>query len=137
MDVDTIVHQCNATSKRSLGLASSIFKKYPSANIYSGKYKEENREVGTIIERAVKDKKIINLICQKNPGKPSKGDTSEDRLRWLTECLKLVVKCKPSSIAFPYHMGCGLAGGNWNEVLKIIEDFALCYPEISVYICKL
>lgn len=136
-DVEYIAHQCNATGNRSLGLASSIFKMYPNANIYSGKHKVENRENGSIIVRPVKDKKIINMICQLNPGKPSKNDSKEDRLGWLTKCLTEIIKYNPSSVAFPYHMGCGLAGGDWENVLKIIDDFANCYPEIDVIICKI
>jgi hypothetical protein len=62
LDNEYIAHQCNASHNRAYGLASGIFKKYPKANIYSGKNKTNNRELGDIIIRD----KIINIIGQKH-----------------------------------------------------------------------
>ena len=62
-----IVQQVNATGNRNMGLASSIAKKFPLSNIYSGKHKVDSRIPGTIIIRD----KIINIVGQINPGKPS------------------------------------------------------------------
>ena len=42
-----------------------------------------------------------------------------------------------NSIAFPYLIGCGLAGGNWENFLHYIEEFANRNPKLTIYIVKL
>jgi len=144
VDASYIAHQCNATSNRSFGLSSAIFKKYPRANIYSGKYKEVDRELGSIIVR----ENIINMIAQTNPGKPKGDDSKENRLTAFEKCLAKIgekISLAEStekgeenfSVAFPYGIGCGLAGGDWSEYLQRLKDFANLYPNIDVILCKL
>lgn len=41
------------------------------------------------------------------------------------------------SVAFPYMIGCGLAGGNWETYLGMITDFQKTYADVSVVIYKL
>lgn len=41
------------------------------------------------------------------------------------------------SVAIPYGIGCGLAGGDWNVVQNIIRDCFKYSPEIDVAIYKL
>ncbi|RAP14807.1 hypothetical protein HS9_00130 [Bacillus velezensis] len=36
------------------------------------------------------------------------------------------------SITLPYGIGCGLAGGNWNDVNKMIESIFEDY-EVTIY----
>ena len=83
-----IAHQCNATHNRSFGLSSALFKKYPKANIYSGKNKVERRDVGDIILRD----NIINIIGQKHQGKQSADDTNDMRLKWFNSALSKIEK---------------------------------------------
>ena len=33
------------------------------------------------------------------------------------------------NFAFPYKIGCGLAGGNWDHYLPMIEDFTVKYQK--------
>jgi O-acetyl-ADP-ribose deacetylase (regulator of RNase III) len=115
-----IVHQCNCTGNRSWGLAAKIFKKWKSANIYSGKNKVETRTPGEIIVR----EKIINLLGQIHPGGPSDGDTSLEREKFFAEGLEKIAALQPVSVAFPFGIGCGLAKGDWNNYMKMLEDFA-------------
>ena len=47
---------------------------------------------------------------------------------WFPQCLEnLGKKEKYQNLAFPYKIGCGLAGGNWDHYLPMIEDFAFKY----------
>ena len=41
------------------------------------------------------------------------------------------------SIAFPWQIGCGLAGGEWKVYEGMIKEFAESYPDVSVVIYKL
>ena len=43
-------------------------------------------------------------------------------------------KEKPSSTAFPYKIGCGLAGGKWSKYEAMIEAFAEANPDVEVTI---
>ena len=117
-----IAHQCNATHNRSFGLSSALFKKYPKANIYSGKNKVEKRVVGDIIVRD----NIINIIGQKHQGKQSSDDdTNDDRLKWFNSALSKIEKIPNiKRVYLPYRIGCGLAGGNWDDYLKCLIEWS-------------
>jgi O-acetyl-ADP-ribose deacetylase (regulator of RNase III) len=129
---DYIVQQVNATGNRNMGLASSISKKYPLSNIYSGIHKVENRIPGTVIIRD----KVINIVGQINPGKPSKNDSAINRINFFKNALNLIPK-NLVSIAFPMGIGCGLAGGDWNVYLNLIKQFKINNPNTKVTIYKL
>ncbi len=133
--VQVIAHQCNCTSKTGKGLYIDIIKKFPHADIY--KTREKDSIPGTIkLTGNEKGKtKIIAMFAQLFPGKPSVKETSKMREQWFVECLNKMSKIKNlKSIAFPYHIGCGLAQGNWNNYKKLIENFASQNPNTQVYI---
>jgi O-acetyl-ADP-ribose deacetylase (regulator of RNase III) len=129
---DYIVQQVNATGNRNMGLASSIAKKYPLSNIYSGIHKVENRIPGTIIIRD----KVINIVGQINPGKPSGKDSAINRITFFKNALNAIPK-DLVSIAFPMGIGCGLAGGDWDVYLNLIKQFKINNPNTKVTIYKL
>ncbi|MFW5793989.1 MAG: macro domain-containing protein [Bacillota bacterium] len=120
-----ICHQCNCVSKTSAGLASQIFTEFPWADIY--KNRENNSTPGTIIIKGngLDKRFVINILGQIYPGKPYPGnkDNKESRERYFTFCLKKILKIKDlGSLAFPDHIGCGLAGGDWKKYLFFIKS---------------
>ena len=42
-----------------------------------------------------------------------------------------------SSIAFPYRIGCGLAGGEWTAYASLLQAFARDAPSVRVVLCRL
>jgi hypothetical protein len=124
-NADYIVQQCNTMSKKCLGLSSSIAKKWPKCNFY-----KEERTPGTIV---IKDR-VIGMMSQINPGKPKGSETQKTRELLFLTCLDQLPKAK--SIAFPYGIGCGLAGGDWNHYLKFIKHWAKNNPDTKVFIYK-
>lgn len=67
---------------------------------------------------------IVCAFAQLGPGKPGTyqntdfrlgPDTYELRHAWFRACLDKLAACVRAhgSVAFPYKIGCGLAGGNW------------------------
>ena len=55
-------------------------------------------------------------------------DSPEEREQWFQQYLDELGKNKKyQNLAFPYKIGCGLAGGNWDHYLPMIEDFAFKY----------
>lgn len=133
-----IVHQTNCVTTYGKGLSELIFTKYPYADIYT-KRKDKNTTdtPGKIIIRGngTSERYIINLMGQYYPGKPTKElDTYKSRKKWFKDCLDDLLKIdKLESIAFPYKIGCGLAGGVWSEYLEMLEEFA-DETEAKVYI---
>ena len=57
-------------------------------------------------------------------------DTPQERERWFAQCLEELGKCDHyQNLTFPYKIGCGLAGGNWDHYLTMIRDFAVKYKK--------
>lgn len=133
VDTGFIVHQCNCVTKTAKGLAKKIFEKYPETNIYID---NTIRKLGDVIIRG----RIINLIGQYYPGKPKyKNDTSKIRENIFSNALKKISIIIPehSKIYFPYNIGCGLAGGNWNNYFDIIKLFSENNPKLNIIIVRL
>ncbi len=129
-----IVHQCNATGNRNLGLASVLSKKYPRCNLYSGKHKVDQRNPGTFILRD----HIIALIAQLYPGKPSSNDSASMRLNWFCNALDDACRIKGvETLYLPYGIGCGLAGGDWKEYAKAIELISCKNQHVKIILVKL
>ena len=95
----------------------------------------------SIIQSPVKDVKVINMFAQYGfltpymysykPGSKYywsgvKHETFEYREDAFFDCLVEMLDMIPKEavIAFPYKIGCGLAGGNWNNYFKMIQQFA-------------
>lgn len=137
--VDIIVQQCNCTTSTTKGL-SDVIKKSLGVYIY-----DQSRQTGTIIvNKTRKDVPgyVANFMAQRGPGKPRGTDSYENRLAWFSLCLdhlRAYLQNHPEmkSVAFPHGIGCGLAGGNWRDYRKYINDFAESVPDIKVYIVSL
>ena len=57
-------------------------------------------------------------------------DTPQEREQWFAQCLEELGQCDSyQNLAFPYQIGCGLAGGNWSRYLAMIQDFAVKYKK--------
>lgn len=130
-----IAHSCNAVSNTSAGLAKTIFDTFPYSNIYKSRsypYTPTNDELpGNIFIKGndADERFIINLISQFYPGKPKYPNSPTDgyliREKYFKKCLDKIANISNlDSIAFPYLISCGLAGGDWNNYSKILEDFA-------------
>jgi hypothetical protein len=103
-----------------------MFQKYPYANIYRER-KEKSMPGHIVVKGNGKDERmVINMLAQYYPG-PSKygNDSEEKRLQWFQDCLDEMSELisENVSFAFPYQIGCGLAGGKWGSYLAMIENF--------------
>lgn len=141
---DYICHQVNCFGKMGTGVAKAIREKWP-------KVYEEYRNIisatlsmpllatpllGSIQEVEVENgQKIINMFAQSGYGYDGERYTSYDAF-WtcLEKIKKLAAPC--STIAFPYKIGCGLGGANWQVIFQMIVqvlgenyDVIFCYLE--------
>lgn len=126
-----IAHQCNCYSTRSAGLATALFKAFPWADVYSDRRQRGNdaASFGSITIHGnpqLNQRQVINIFGQLYPGKPSPGrDSVTARLAAFRKALARIARIPElTSIGFPYGIGCGLAGGDWNEYQKLLDDFA-------------
>lgn len=104
------------------GLAAAIFRKWPYAkNDYEDCTKRLPAKAllgMTFFTGPQKDGHIIaNLFGQYEPG----AAYNPKKLEQALEQLGNFAKAGGYSVALPYKLSCGICGGDWNEVLQIIE----------------
>jgi len=143
-DAKYLCHQCNCVTSRSAHLAYDVFKRYPYADVYSSR-KE------TIIKNAISEPEVIwskdvpgdilirgngkdqryvvALLGQYYPGFPRYSNSTLDgsvaRQKHFHQALwKLAQVEDLDSVAFPWQIGCGAAGGDWDVYFKMINNFA-------------
>lgn len=137
---DYLAHQVAKTVKRPKGLSSSIFTKWPRANFYK-LYKPEERTLGEVyIMDTRAGVQIANLVAQRKGGAPTERETREKRINWFKQSLTDFKYKLPTerlvTVSFPYGIGTGLAGGNWADYRKQIEDFNQSMPNVKVKIVR-
>lgn len=135
-----IAHQCNCITRRSAHLSKQVFTAFPYADIYSERAEGQRDRLGTIVVRGNGDDErfVINMLAQYYPGRTKYPKSSKDGLevreKAFQKCLKKILKLDMESIAFPWGIGCGAAGGSWPKYMHMIEDFAdLTDAEVVVY----
>ena len=122
---DVIVHGCNCQRTMGAGIAKQIARELPEV-AFTDRVTSKNKggEVD-IVDLKDYDFKVINAYTQIHWGrsKPMSGfDSQEDRYRYIKKCMTAInVKFKSKRIGLPL-IGCGLAGGDWKIVEKIVEN---------------
>jgi O-acetyl-ADP-ribose deacetylase (regulator of RNase III) len=121
---EILAHQVNCKGVMGAGLAKFIKAKYPRT---FAEYKKQIRIVGpdNILGRChvVKesDRYIANLFGQ-YAYSVGKSHTDYEALEMAFMSLRDFAESKAlRTIAIPYNLGCGLAGGNWDVVSAIID----------------
>lgn len=147
---DYLVHQCNTTTSTAKGLAATIFKHHPHANSYQRIM--DKRIPGTIDvyhPMVSAQPGVINLYAQLGPGRPYRNnsryydtcradDTASNREKWFEKGLEAISNIPElKSVAFPWKIGCGLAGGDWDRYMDMLLVFAKKNPMIEVTVYRL
>lgn len=121
---DIIIHQVNCKGVMGAGLAKAIKEKYP---LCYQKYREvcannkPNELLGKNQILKMSDGKIIiNMFSQLNYG-TDKKHTQYDTLKECLYKVYIYAKVNGLTVAIPYKLGCGLAGGSWPIVSNIIN----------------
>lgn len=127
-DVEVIAHQANCQNTFGAGIAKSIKEMYPKA-FYADimAYKDNKAVLGNYSFCHIDSgpiKKIFNLYGQNSYG-ASKRQTDYDALYNALEGMKNHLidtdDINFANVGFPYLMGCGLGGGDWRIVERLIE----------------
>lgn len=136
---EVIAHCCNCFNTMGAGVALAIKNKYPEAyEADCQTTKGDKAKLGTVSLTVVNTptnqiKAVANIYGQYGMGgeKPVNYEAMYNGLVNLRGRLKPTI----SAVAFPYKMGCGLAGGDWRIVEKMIE---VVFENVTydVIICK-
>lgn len=139
-DAQYIAHQCNCVTHKSAHLARSMFMKFPWANIYSNRINYQDTPGNIIIRgNGQNERFVIAILGQIYPGKPKFSSGIDCSLARKSYFYKALLKIREiptlKSIAFPWGIGCGAAGGDWKFYLKQIEKFSssLLGVETEIY----
>lgn len=138
---DVLCHQVNLYGVMGGGIAAEVRERFPDAyrkyKNFCSEYKFSEQLLGTslIVKTDATEKQYIaNCFCQNESSKDG-CLTNYEKMR---ECFIYVINWMKQngkkSVAFPYKIGCGIAGGDWNIVEKIIEDV---FKDIEVEIWEL
>jgi hypothetical protein len=132
-----LCHQCNCVTNKSAHLAKDMFDKFWHADIYTARTQPD--KPGHIIIRGNgQDQRYVAAILgQYYPGKPRYPQSSLDgqaaREKYFYHgLLRLAEVPDLESVAFPWRIACGAAGGIWERYLGTITNFATYVGEKGV-----
>lgn len=139
-DCDIIAHGCNCFHSFGAGIAKQILDKYPEAFEADLKSKRgDPMKLGLFTQTLSKDGtvSIFNLYTQFKYGYPPRQVNYEAIHHSLYKMRESLLDIhvdffKDVKIGMP-KIGCGLAGGDWNIVARMIED-VFHDKEVFVYV---
>lgn len=166
LKLDVICHQINCCTTSAGGIAYSINKKYPYADRYKNRVNQTPRikngylsvydTPGKVYIQTPNDTNNPIVVClagQVAPGGSGTNvkihsysmlsikETSDFREELFQQCLdEFAVWLSDKNslrVGFPYYIGCGLAGGNWNNYYDMIGEFCKKLPQHTFYLCKI
>lgn len=124
-----LVHQCNCVTNKAAHLAKDMFDKFPHADIYSPRTAPDKPGHIIIKGNGQDERYVVALLGQYYPGKARYPLSSLDGIPvrekyFYHALLRLAKEPALESIAFPWRIGCGAAGGDWEHYLEMITNFA-------------
>lgn len=142
-----IAHQVNGLGVMGAGVARQIKQAYPGVFSRYKTFVDNHNSPEELLGRnlmIVTDGKpvyqydpsggakiISNLFGQVHVG-TSKKQTDEKALRKALEHLAEFAKMDNLAVAMPHGIGCGLGGGDWTKVQRMIEDVFGDHP-VTLY----
>ena len=136
-DCNFICHQVNCQGKMGSGVAKQIRDRWPE--VYTNYARVvDSKMLGSVQILYIEDANIpyqcvVNMFAQKFYGYDGRRYTSYDAFWNCLNELKNKIP-KNSTIAFPYKIGCGLGGANWEIIEKMID---VVFADYGVFIYKL
>lgn len=114
-----IAHQVNCRHVMGGGLALQLRKAYPK---HYNDYMADTPRLGTLcITEMDPTFFVVGIYGQDNFGR-EKVQTDYDALKSGLAALHEFSKQKGLPVYLPFMLGCGLAGGDWKRVLRIMEE---------------
>lgn len=136
-DIDTLLHCVNCRGAFASGIAGEIRKRIPSAYHEYMEFYQDNK-LDMLGKFCWLGSKVVHLAAQNFYGRDGKRYVNYGA---LSKCLNTFAReVKPYNgnvvkrIGIPYGMCCGLAGGDWEIVLELVEFFL---QDFNVVVYKL
>jgi len=130
-DENILAHQVNCRGVMGAGVARQIKKMHPNSfNDYRAHIRQTNQPLGTCCLSVSGNKLIAHLFGQDGYGR-DKVYTDLDALEEAFSDLIAYAKPLGLTIAIPAYIGCGLAGGDWNEVSAMIDRVSGDMPIVA------
>ena len=135
-DTDLVAHQVNCKGVMGAGLARQIRAQFPDVyEAYRRACNNVDRSSDLLGKIQIKQG-IVNLFAQDGYGTDRRYTDYKALATCLNKLALYMTEHQMKTLALPYGMGCGLAGGDWKIVHEIIRDI-FTPSDITVYICKL
>jgi len=127
-----ICHQVNCRGVMGAGLAKALRAKYPIYGPYVQLCRGVKPETLLGSTQFVQvstdpDQYVANCFGQCNFGR-DRVQTDYAALEHSLRNVEEFARTHNLSVAIPYGIGCGLAGGDWNTVQAILEDIFVASP---------
>jgi len=136
-----IAHGVNCQNAMGSGVAKVLFQKYPQVKkeyhdycnkVYHLIIESTAELLGTVQFVDCEDKTILNCFTQDFYGYDGKQYVSYEAIKNCFEALRSSELVQGKTIAIP-RIGCGLAGGDWETVKKIINEASGDHYSVEVY----
>ena len=141
-NVDYICHQVNCRGRMGSGIAKQIRERFPEVyRVYSERYEDALRVLRTpdlmlgstdIVQISGTNQHVVNMYAQRGYGYDGKCYTSYKAFKFILQTLKKEIPTN-CTIGFPKGIGCGLGGGNWAVISKMIEEILGESHEVYIY----
>lgn len=134
-----IAHVCNDIGAWGAGFSGALSKRYPAAEVtYRKAYREDWPPLGAVyIVNVTSTFWVANMIAQHGVRKNwlDKPPIRYDAIATAFICVSYQAKELKASVHMP-RIGCGLAGGRWEEIEPLIVDGLSTY-DVPVFIYDL
>ena len=120
---DILVHQVNCKGVMGAGLAKQFRVRYPEMYaMYRFNCNTSKPEdlLGKVLYYSAPDGKLIANIYAQNGFGSHGRHTDYEALKSCLSYVKETAEINGFTVAVPYNLGCGLGGGDWNEVYRIL-----------------
>ena len=144
-NINIIAHQVNCQGVMGAGIAKQIKEKYPEVykdykSFCDGTANKMDLLGACLVSAEKENKMICNLFGQYNYGRNGAytntfylASAIESMIHTLERVYNITGKYTPQLvIAIPYKIGCGLGGGDWEEVKTIFENIERNYNVLFV-----
>ena len=141
-DCDYICHQVNCRGVMGAGIARQIRERFPEVyRVYRERYEDAlrvldspDRMLGStdIVQIPGTNQYVVNMYSQRSYGYNGKRYTSYRAFRFILNELKRDIPTD-CIIGFPNGIGCGLGGGDWEVISKMIEEILGESHEVYIY----
>ncbi|MGA9173659.1 MAG: Appr-1-p processing protein [Thermoactinomyces sp.] len=145
-DCTIIGHQCNCLGVMGAGIAKQIKMLYPEVyeedhqfSIPFGEKRLGHLSYAWVRDKNVGSRLVCNLYGQHRYGRRGNYTVVPALKRALEGMMKVIGEWENEDwikIGLPYGIGAGLAGGNWDEILCIIEQVSYEF-ERDIYLYEL